>query len=187
MPAPLKGYSFRELVLLDSAELGLRPEDTSRSTPLALVPLREQRVVDRGGSSFMGWTRVYIGMWSMPRQLRLGRWQTREDLAWPERSLSSALRLSSIRRPGNPMVAVASVWAPVQKEGALVDRVPRLAIGPPLNPLFAKLQWLAMLPDLPGGVLEDYSVDQLFFRQHAKPHYLGQEDPRNWRQYGWNT
>ena len=178
-------HLFRELVLLDSAEFGLRPEDTSKTTPLALVPLREQRRVDRGGSSFLGWTRVYIGVWSMPRQLRLGRWQTREDLAWPEGSLSSALRLSSVRRPGNPMVAVASVWAPVQKDGELVDRAPRLAIGPPLNPLFAKLQWLAMLTDLPGGVLEDYSVDELFVRLSSQPGQCGPEDLRGWSRHLW--
>lgn len=126
MPASLHGYSFQELVLLDSAKIGLRPEDTSKTTPLALIPLREHREVDRGSPSFLGWARVYIGMWSMPRQLRMGRWQTQENYAWPDEHLPHALKLSSANRPGNPVVAVASVWAPVQRDGAVFEGVHRL-------------------------------------------------------------
>lgn len=93
-------YAFNELVLLDSAKLGLRPEDTSRSTPLALVPFREHRKVDR--LRVIGWTRVHVGLWSMPRQLRLGRWQTQEDLAWGGCQLDPGANAKRHKPAGQP-------------------------------------------------------------------------------------
>lgn len=187
MPRHPSRYRFWELLLLNNVALGLTPEAIVRATPLVLVPQDRHVRVDRGAEDFLGWARLYIGMRSASRQLRFGRWQLREDQMWPAELAPHAFSVVSENLRGNPSVAVASIWVPVQRRpgrGGLADE---LVFGPALNPLFAHLQWVAL--DESGTLLrlvqEDFLPDEVHLRLPARAGLSDPGDPRLWRRVRW--
>jgi hypothetical protein len=185
-PRPVRPL-FRELVLRDCAALGLTPEAVAAATPLVLLPEGRQAPIERGGPDFLGWTRLYIGMRSASRQLRVGRWQIREDQMWPAGQGAEVFRLASEDLRGNPSIAVASVWVPVRRRQGAGGLVETLVLGPALNPLFARLQWVALAEagTLQESVQEDFLPDEVHVRLPVRDALFDPEDPRMWRRFRW--
>jgi hypothetical protein len=86
---------------------------------------------------------------------------------------------------GNPVIAIAAVWAPIQREGGDDGGEPRLVIGPPLNPFFDGLQWLALQIDLLKPVQEDFLTDTLYVRLPKGRVQRGPSDMRGWIHQVW--
>lgn len=185
-PRPVRPL-FRELVLRDCAALGLTPEAIAAATPLVLLPQVRQAPIERGGPDFLGWTRLYMGMRSASRQLRFGRWQIREDQMWPAGQGTEAFRLASADLRGNPSIAVASVWVPVQQRQGVGGQADTLVLGPALNPLFARLQWVALdeAGTLQASVQEDFLPDEVHVRLLARATVADPGEPRLWRRLRW--
>lgn len=192
MPKRFAPVRLKTVRVIDSEIVGLKSEQVAARTPFVLTT-REGSLkpvpVDRAGSSFLGWLRLYVGLKSTSAQRRQGLWLHREDWVWPAQQLIEARHGMALHASRGYLVAIAEVWAPIQRvEQAQLSKTGKTTVivrkvGPPELPALQDLQWLVQSSELNESKLTLETLESyLHVRQYVRMSGGRSAGERGWRQ-----